>query len=70
MVDKLNNSISFECEIKEIKSRTSASQDKIGRMVIEFYPADHILDGLNKLHRTDKTVTIALVENPEADFNG
>jgi len=66
-----DNSISFECEIREVKSRTSASHDKVGRLVIEFYPSDKVLDGLNKLHRTDKTVTIALVSNPQGyDLNG
>ena len=66
-----DNSTSFECEIKEIKSRISASQDKVGRLVIEFRPTLEILNGLNRLHNESSTVTIAIIENPRGyDLNG
>jgi len=66
-----DNSISFECQIMEVKSRTTASNDKVGRVVIEFMPTLEILNGLNRLHKSDEMVTIAVVENPHGyDLNG
>jgi len=55
-----DNSISFECIIKEIKSRTGADLDKTGRLVIEFIPTNHILNGLNELHIPDEGVKITI----------
>ena len=63
-----NNQVTFECIISEVKCRTTASNDKVGRLVVEFPGNPEILNGLNNLHKSDETVTVAIVANPEGSY--
>ena len=62
----------FEAVIKKIQSKTTASNDKVGTIILEFYPDINItLNKLNDLHKSDETVIVSIKENPQGyDLNG
>ena len=52
--------LTFEAQIIKIDIRKSASQDKEGKLWIEFLPTDEIVNKLNKLMNVDETVNVEI----------
>jgi hypothetical protein len=60
----------FPALIKSISVKSLVSGDKEGEMRLRFLPTDELLDGLNRLHRADEEVMVAIVSNEEYRDNG
>jgi len=52
----------FLALIKSISVKSLVSGDKEGEIRLRFLPTDELLDGLNRLHRADEEVMVAIVE--------
>ena len=52
----------FPALIKSINVKSLLSGDKEGEIRLRFRPNDILLDGLNRLHRADKEVMVAIVD--------
>lgn len=52
--------VAFEAQIIKIDIKKSASQDKEGKLWIEFLPIDELVDKLNRLMNVDETVNIEI----------
>lgn len=50
----------FEAQFREIKVGRSASEDKVGRVVLEFRPTDELVDMLNRLYEPDAEVQVVI----------
>jgi len=60
---KAINQVAFPALIKQISIRSLISGDKEAQILLRFLPTDDLLDGLNRLHRADEEVMIAIVKN-------
>ena len=54
--------VAFMGLIKELSIKSLVSGDKSAKLVIHFLPDDDTLDKLNRLHRADSEVAIAVAE--------
>ena len=52
----------FPALIKSISVKSLVSGDKEGEIRLRFLPTDDLLDGLNRLHKADEEVMVAVVE--------
>ena len=52
----------FPALIKSISVKSLVSGDKEGEIRLLFRPNDILLDGLNRLHKADEEVMVAIVE--------
>lgn len=54
--------INFTANIKEIKVSLDAVGDKVGRIVLKFWPdeADDLVESLNAMQRPDTNVTVQI----------
>lgn len=51
----------FNALIKQITIRSLVSGDKEAQVLFRFIPTDDVLDGLNRLHKADEEVVVAVV---------
>jgi hypothetical protein len=55
--------VGFEALIKKVEVMSLVSGDKSARITLEIdSPSDDLLDSVNRLHRADKMVGVALAE--------
>lgn len=55
--------IGFEALIQEVKTKSLRTGDKSTRITLEVdSPSDELLDSINRLHRADKMVGVAIAE--------
>lgn len=55
--------IGFEALIQEVKIKSLRSGDKSMRITLEIdSPSDKLIEGLNRLHRADRNVAVAIAE--------
>jgi len=60
------NPVGFEALIQEVKIKSLRSGDKSMRITLEVdSPSDDLIDGLNRLHRADHPVGVAIAEDKE-----
>ena len=52
--------VEFEAQIIKIDIRKCATQDKEGKLWLEFLPLDDLVDKLNRLMRVDETVRVRI----------
>jgi hypothetical protein len=52
--------IKFEALIKKKSEKSLVSGDKEAELVLRFVPTVEILDGLNRLHKADDTVSVEI----------
>ena len=50
----------FQAEIKELKQRTGADCEKVGRLVLEFIPSDETMIGLTKIYQPQTLVDVII----------
>ena len=59
--------MAFEALIKRLDIRTLASMDKGASLTLELdNPTDELIDAINRIHRPDEFITVALVRRPPA----
>ena len=58
----------FQALIKELSVKSLVSGDKAARLLLEFVPTDDILDGINRLHKADTSVMVALAAIDETEI--
>ena len=55
--------VGFEALIKEVKAVSLVSGDKGARVILQIdNPSDSLMDNLNRLHRPDRFVGVAIAE--------
>jgi hypothetical protein len=59
---KINIKTAFPALIKLVSVKSLLSGDKEGEIRLRFAPADDVMDALQRLHRADKEVMVAIVE--------
>jgi hypothetical protein len=64
-----DNQVAFPALIKELNVKSLVSGDKEARLILQFLADDDILDGINRLHRADGPVMIALVAIDNTEKN-
>ena len=52
----------FIAQIKELKVKTSASEDMVGRLSVEFPPNDEVIITLKRLYQPDTNVRVVIME--------
>ena len=55
----------FPALIKQIVTKSLVSGDKEGEIRLRFLPTDEVMDALQRLHRADESVMVAIVELTE-----
>lgn len=58
--------VGFEALIQEVKIKSLVSGDKSARITLEVdSPSDSLIDNINRLHRADRLVGVAIAEKEE-----
>lgn len=58
--------VGFEALIQEVKIKSLRTGDKSARITLEVdAPSDELLDSINRLHRADKLVGVAIAEGQQ-----
>ena len=52
--------MAFEALVKKMSVKSLVSGDKEAELVLRFIPTVEILDGLNRLHKADETVSVEI----------
>jgi len=55
----------FPALIKSISVKSLVSGDKEGEIRLRFLPTDEVMDALQRLHRADEEVIVAIVDSAE-----
>lgn len=55
----------FPALIKSIQVKSLCSGDKEGEIRLRFLPTDKVMDALQRLHRADEEVMVAIVDSAE-----
>ena len=55
----------FPALIKSISVKSLVSGDKEGEIRLRFLPTDEVMDALQRLHRADEGVIVAIVDSAE-----
>jgi hypothetical protein len=55
----------FSALIKSISVKSLVSGDKEGEIRLRFLPTDEVMDALQRLHRADEEVVVAIVDPSE-----
>ena len=55
----------FPALIKSISVKSLVSGDKEGEIRLRFLPMDEVMDALQRLHRADEEVIVAIVDSAE-----
>ena len=54
--------VAFKAMIKQMNIKSLVSGDKEARLILQFLPTDDILDKINKLHKADDNIFVALMD--------
>lgn len=68
MEEKKIAGVSFLAEVKSLNLKTSASQDKVGQLKLEFNAQNNeaLVDSLNRLYKADDLVNVVIQPRGQA----